>query len=218
MKQLHIKDATFLHPVPGLEHTWYYALNYVHGDLYEAEEVFRAGEPVEGRSLYLVRYPDGTVFQPVQKVPGTYPGEPYGEAGTIYIPYVKFEQGILEILAFCCDSGETGPFVQISLNEVKDCYNLAVTGSPVCLIRQGAGDEAEMIWPEKWHVKLAPNEVFVCRDGNDLYFSRWFEDPEYREETVVRNRAGDTLHVYNGDVFRMPDGQLWILDGEKEET
>jgi hypothetical protein len=55
-------------------------------------------------------------------------------------------------------------------------------------------------------------ETFVERKGDRLYFYRWHEDPDYREEIVVRNYpAGEIAKVIPGSLMTMPDGQIWIL-------
>ena len=52
----------------------------------------------------------------------------------------------------------------------------------------------------------------LLRAGGDrLYFSAWFEDPDYREEVVVRSFAtGAVAERIPGALMEMPDGQRWI--------
>ena len=79
---------------------------------------------------------------------------------------------------------------------------------------EGAGTREayrfRIIWPEELSFEIAPNESFGERAGDLLYFSAWFEDPDYREETVVRSaKTGEILGRFSGDVVRMPNGELW---------
>ena len=67
MKHIDTDGITFIEPISGATGEWYYGIGYEHGDLYEAEELFKIGEQVKGRSLVLVHYPDGTVYKPVPK-------------------------------------------------------------------------------------------------------------------------------------------------------
>ena len=62
--------------VRGGTSEWYWATDYVHGDLYEAEELFRQKNSVQSNSLYLIHYPDGMVYEPVLPVDGQYLGYP----------------------------------------------------------------------------------------------------------------------------------------------
>lgn len=48
--------------------------------------------------------------------------------------------------------------------------------------------------------------------SNRLYFNIWYEDPDYREETVVRSlRDGAVLDRFSGDVRIMPNGEAWRI-------
>ena len=70
MKTISTGGVTFIELVPGGTSEWYYGSSLTHGDLYEAEELFRMGREIEGRKLCLVRYPDGAVFWPAPKTAG----------------------------------------------------------------------------------------------------------------------------------------------------
>ena len=61
MKTIETNGITYIAPVPCGTDEWYYGISYEHGDLYEAEEVFKEGYDVEGRNLCLIHYPDGDV-------------------------------------------------------------------------------------------------------------------------------------------------------------
>ena len=62
MKAIDIHGMTNMELVRGETDEWYWATDYIHGDLYEAEELFRQGHPVRSNRLYLIHYPDGTVY------------------------------------------------------------------------------------------------------------------------------------------------------------
>ena len=53
MKIIDIRGIPNMEPVRGGTDEWYWATDYIHGDLYEAEELFRDGHPVKsnGRSM-----------------------------------------------------------------------------------------------------------------------------------------------------------------------
>ena len=57
MKTVDIQGITHIEPVPDGTSEWYYGISYEHGDLYEAEEVFRVGETVKGNTVCLIHYP-----------------------------------------------------------------------------------------------------------------------------------------------------------------
>lgn len=75
--------------------------------------------------------------------------------------------------------------VSLLLAEVNDYYNLILKQSLLMLTRQGNDGKFQIIWPEKVEFDIDETEVFVFRKDSQLYFCRWYEDPDYREEIVV---------------------------------
>ena len=188
MKTIETGGITYIELIPYGTDEWYYGISYEHGDLYEAEEVFKEGQDVEGRNLCLIHYPDGEIYRPVPKQPGIYPAEPVYHDGSIYILSVDFLKSLIQILRFDCNSHEIDIIEELP----------------------------EIIWPEKTQFEMGDHDSFYLRDGDKLYFSRWYEegdDADYRywEETVVRDLTGEIIEVYPGDVRKMPNGEMWHL-------
>ena len=48
-------------------------------------------------------------------------------------------------------------------------------------------------------------------NGERIYFTAWYEDPDYREETIVRSLKGEILDRFPGDIRIMPGGEKWHL-------
>ena len=217
MKTINTEGITYIQLVPSGTAEWYYGLSYEHGDIYEAEEIFRAGHAVEGRNLILIHYPDGTVYRPIEKRPSEYCTEPVYLDGKIYILNVDFNNSRIQILRFGCEDHQTEIYQELPLNAVKDCYNLALITSPLTLTRQNASEQKlDIIWPEHLSIPMEPHDSFFLRDGDRLFFNRWYEEGEgisyrYWEETVIRSLDGEIKEILPGDVMRMPDGELWHL-------
>ena len=216
MKLIQTDGITYIDAVPGGTGEWYYGLNFEYGDLYEAEEIFKSGRPVEGRDLILVRYPDGTVYRPVARTAGEYSEAPVYYGGGIYVLIVSFKDAEIRILCFDCRELTTKTVAVLPLDAVKDCYNLQLHVSPVCLTRQGGDGRFDLVWPEKSSFMMGEHESFFLRDGDRMFFNKWYEEGEddayrYWEETVVRDLDGSILEIFPGDVRLMPDGELWQI-------
>ena len=69
MKRIITNGITNLEPLPGSSE-WHWGADYASNDLYEAEELFRSGHPIRKNRLFLVRCPEGTVYEPVRTKPG----------------------------------------------------------------------------------------------------------------------------------------------------
>ena len=117
----------------------------------------------------------------------------------------------IRLLRYDADSDSVTSIVTLPRSAVEDCYNLMPHVSPLCLTRQTA-DRFQILWPERADFSIHPAESFCFREGDRLYFSRWYEDPDYREEVVVRRmRDGAVLEQYRGALNAMPDGSQWLL-------
>lgn len=214
MKEIDLNGITFLRPVREGTSEWYYAMDYDNGDLYELQELyhFENGTSFEGNQLYLIHYPDGEVIEPVKGHQHSALGEPVYYDGKISFVRVDFSSEKIHILQFDCQSREVREIDEIPLSSVKDCYNLRLFEHPLTLTRQPNDGTLELIWPVKKTIQITEKESFFYLEGNRLYFNRWFEDPFFREETVIRDKdSGQILEVLSGDVHIMPNGEMWHL-------
>lgn len=212
MKTIDLHGITNLEPVRGGTDAWYWSTDYIHGDLYEAEELFRDGHEIQCNKLYLIRYPESVVYEPIPKTAGQYIGYPVYYHGYVMLLTVHFGEGIIHILRFVPEQEKTEEIAQIPLSAVKDCYNLMLHTSPLMLTRQANDNSFEIIWPERIRFPIKNRESFNFRDGDQLYFTIWHEDPDYWDETVVRSlHDGTILDRYPGDIHIMPNGDKWLI-------
>ncbi|SDB64472.1 hypothetical protein [Butyrivibrio sp. INlla16] len=215
IKRIETGGITYIEPVNGATSEWYYGMDYEHGDLYEAEEVFREGYKVKGRKLCLVHYPDGQVYVPVPKTEGHYSDIPVFFENGIFIIDVDFPKEMIRIMRFNCNDYHVSIHEEIPLSSVKDCYNLQLHTTPLMLSRQ-CGNELDIVWPEKLILSMGDHDTFFMRDGEKLFFGRWYEEGEgvdyrYWEEIIVRNLSGDVIETLPGDIIQMPNGEMWHL-------
>lgn len=206
-----LHGMTNLDPLHGTAE-WYWATDYIHGDLYEAEELYRDGHSVTSNRLYLVHYPDGTVYEPVPPADGQYLGYPAYDNGTIALLLVNFPKGAIRLLRFDPKTECTQQAALIPLSSVENCYNLIPCTAPLCLTRQPNDNTFELLWPEQVRFPIEEHETLNFRDGDKLYFSVWYEDPDYREETIVRSLSdGTILERFSGYIRILPNGERWLI-------
>ena len=195
--------------------SWYWGMDYTSGDLYEAEELYQDGHPIKKNRLIFVNFPEGEVYEPVIAGDAQYLGRPVYWEGSIYMLLVDFSKRVMSILDWNVQEGPSEApktAAELPLDAAKDCYNLMLETSPLCLLRQGRDDDFQVIWPEQGAFAIDPRESLYFRDGERLIFSKWFEDPYYREELIIRKYpTGEILEQRPGGARRMPDGQLWLL-------
>ncbi len=162
--------------------------------------------------LIFVHYPDGKVFEPIKAKENQYFGNPACIEGIIYILLVNFDEQMIYVIQCSHNMQEFSTLVKIPLSEVRDCYNLKIDGSPIMLTQQGGKHHFQIIWPKKVDFDIDERESFLFRKDNKLFFSKWHEDPVYREEINIREYpSGNLLEKLPGSIMTLPDNQNWIL-------
>jgi hypothetical protein len=211
MKTINTQGITHLEELEGTA-KWLWGTDYIHGDLYEAEELFYSNHKIKANTLLFVSYPEGKVIQPIKAQDGQYFGKPIYYDNHIIILLVDFNVKMIQLEQYDEITMEVTNIVSIPLSEVKDCYNLMPNTKPLMLTRRGSENLFEIIYPTKIQFSIGNNESFYFRNGDKLYFSAWFEDEEYREEVIVRDvHTGEVMENISGAITLMPDGQVWLL-------
>lgn len=210
MKRISTQGISYIEPLEGSAE-WYWGMDYTSGDLYEAEELFKDGNLVSQNRLLFIHYPDGEVIQPLIAEKGQYLGRPVFYEGNIILLLADFPAGEIRILQF--DGEKIAALAVVPLSEVHNCYNVMLKRWPLMLIRQGSEDKFQILWPEKVEFAVGATEAFDFRLDGKLYFSTWHEDPNYREEILVREvESGQVVGRFPGSAAVMPDGQIWLLE------
>lgn len=211
MKRIITNGITNLEPLAGSS-KWYWGSDYASGDLYEAEELFRSGHPIRKNRLVLVRCPEGTIYEPVCTKPGQYLGRPAYHNGQVVLLLVDFPKEEIRILSFDEAKKTIEPLAVLPLSVVADCYNLMLETPPLMLTRSAHDNQFQILWPERRDFAIEDHEFFEFLEGNRLYTSVWYEDPDYREELLVRDYdTGELLERIPGSLRQMPNGQKWLL-------
>jgi len=187
---------------------WYWCSTLT--DIYEAEEAMQAGKVLEGTKLFLIHYPDGRVYQPFPKREKTYMNVPVWDNDRICISSVDFNTKEISVYCFYPSNEEVKLMATLPLSVVPDCYNLRLFTEPLMLTRNRHENKFHIIWPEKISIDVGNTESLICRDNDKLYFSAWFENPDYNEKIIVRDiHTGSVLEEYPGTLYRMPNGEWW---------
>lgn len=192
---------------------WYWGMDYTGGDLYEAEALFRDGHEIRCSRLIFLHDPDGRTAEPLQAKKGQYFGLPVFYQEQVYLLMVDFPAEKILIFSWKPDTDTVDCVQELPLSDAIDCYNLCLhAGASLMLLRQGGSEPFQIIWPEKAQFAISPREGFDFREGDKLYFSRWEEDPDYREEVVIRQfPTGEILEVLPGSLWEFSDGQYGLL-------
>jgi len=212
MKEIRLDGITYLEKVEFGD-DWYWGTNYLYGDLYEAEELYRDNSEIESNRLVFVHYPDGEVFEPVKPEKNKYFGRPLFNDGKLIILLVDFAKEKIILDSYTYPENKLEKITEISLDKVKDCYNLMLVGEKLTLCRQGFDGCFDIIWPENISFTVGNNESLLFREGDKLYFEDWCEYGNNEiYETVIRDLySGEIIKKLPGTVMVMPDKSKWHL-------
>ncbi|MBR5381819.1 MAG: hypothetical protein IK136_04280 [Oscillospiraceae bacterium] len=210
MKRIVTNGIGYLERLTGSSE-WYWGSDYTSGDLYEARELFELGRDIRRNRLVLVHFPDGRVVVPVEARDSQYFGRPVFFNGLVALLLVDFPAGLVRLLGYDDGRGDIVTVAELPLDEAGDCYNLMPAVSPLSIVQQTSDHRFRILWPDRADFPLEPSESFDRRDGDRLVFSRWYEDPDYRETVVIRDLRGQVLDSFPGTTLDMPDGQRWLL-------
>lgn len=211
MKRIITKGITYLEPLQGSSE-WYWGMDYTGGDLYEAGDLYREGHPIQRNRGILVRYPEGIVYEPVHTKTGQYLGIPAYCDGKVALLMVDYPKEEIHILNFDGATAKTHPLAVLPLALAEDCFNLMLKTSPLLLTISSQDNRFYILWPERREFVLEERESFILLDGDRMFTEKWYEDPDYRDEVLVRDvKTGKVLERMPGSLCPMPNGQKWLL-------
>lgn len=133
-----------------------------------------------------VHYPEGEVIEPVLAEPGQYFEKPIYDNGRFIMLLVDFPLAKINIIAYKPETKKISSLVTLPLAVAENCRNLALRLSPLMLVRQ-SDDKFQILWPENKSFPIGSTEGFYFRKEEKLYFSAWYEDPDYRVEIIIRD-------------------------------
>ncbi len=189
----------------------YYGIDHCGDDLYEARELYEDGHRFDRNRLLFVSYPEGITCEPLKAERGQYFNDPVFDEGNIFVLKVDFTCGKF-IIYRGEKPEELNEFVELDMKKEEDCYNLRLVTSPVTLIKTSRDHVFHILWPLRSEFEIGIRESFDHRIDEYLIFSEWFEDPDYREEAVIRKYPdGERLWNHKGTIVRMENGQEWLI-------
>ena len=181
-------------------------------DLYDAKETIKSGETFSGMNCHLIHFPDGIVHSPFGLSENVYIERPVWDNGNLFFLSVDFCKQIIHITCYFPDEQRLETIKELQLNVVEDCYNLMLKTSPLMLCRDSNNGIYEIVWPENKKIEIGQTEGLLFRDGEDLYFPEWYEDPDYRENVIIRDlNTGKIKDKFEGYLCKLPNGVYWKI-------
>lgn len=190
---------------------WYFGQNNIYLDAYEVPE-YNGTYP--GNRLCFFESPSGHIFEPVKEVHNVYIDKPIYDREKKSFGFLRFDfnKNFLKVIIFNPLNYEVNKLISLPMAEIGELINVRLLTSPLTLIRDNVNyNSVDFIWPNKVHLVLEDNEGLTFHDNGKLYSSKWIEDPDYREEIIIRDaETGKIIDRIPGYLTQMPDGSIWI--------
>lgn len=181
----------------------------------EAYEVPEFGNKYPGTKLYFIEYPSGKVFEPIKQEVNVFLERPIYEHrdNSFGIIRYDFNKEVIQVLIFRPECYSVNTITEIPFLKFGDMINVRLIISPFALVKHDVHKDAvEFIWPKERNYEFEKNESLYFQDEGQLYLTKWIEDPDYREEIIVRDaKTGKILERSPGYLRRMPDGSMWKM-------
>ena len=181
----------------------------------EAYEVPKFKNKYPGTRLYFIEYPSGKVFEPIKQETNVFLERPVYEYkdNSFGIIRYDFNKEVIQIIIFKPECSSVKTIKEIPFSKAGDMINLRLIISPFALVKHDVhNDSVEFLWPKEINYEFEKNESLDFQDDGKLYLTKWIEDPEYREEIIVRDAiTGQILERSPGYLRRMPDGSIWKM-------
>lgn len=192
--------------------SWYYGQWTLCSEAYEVPD-FNNEYP--GTRLYFMSYPSGEVFEPIKQERNVFLERPVYEKTEDSFGIIRydFNQKIIQVLSYLPQNQDVRTLVEVPFSKLGNLNNVRLITSPLALVKHEIQKDAvEFLWPEERHIDLEKNESLYFQNEGKLYTSKWMEDPEYREEIIIRDaKTNIILERKPGYMRVMPDGFVWMM-------
>lgn len=191
---------------------WYYGRWTPCSEAYEVPD-FKNKYP--GTRLYLIEYPSGKIYEPIKQEENVFLESPVFECqdNSFAILRYDFNTEVIQVLIFKPEDSDVKVLTEMPFSKVGDMINVRLVTSPFALVKHNVhGDAVDFLWPKEMHLQFEANEGLCFQNNGKLYTSKWVEDPDYREEIIIRDaETGQIIERTPGYLRRMSDDSVWKM-------
>lgn len=170
----------------------------------------------QGSVLYLYDLYENKIYIPFEKRKNVLYQEPLFYNDMIYFLQIDYDNQKIN-LYHLSSSKPLEKVTDFSIGEVN-LYNLGLTGEKVHITSQDVSFIS--YYPERFEIKLEPNESVICIADGKIYINAWIEEGvendeitnnySYYEKILIKDKEGKLLSEEVGSLTQFPDGKLRI--------
>lgn len=168
----------------------------------------------EGNQVYLIHI-KGEIFEPIKKEKNVFLSEPvynYDDNAFAIIKY-DFNKKTIQIIKYDIEAYNCSVIGEIPLSKGRDLINVRILQNSYILVKHEVLENCtDILYPIEKRIQLEEYEdVFLINDGK-LISSKWIEDPDYREEIIIRDyETTKIIDRKDGYISIMPNGEIWMF-------
>lgn len=211
-KQFHGYEKLYPENIDGTTE-WFYCKQ---PDFLDVEDLLETPDNFifEGNQVFLINI-SGRIFEPIQQEHNVFLSKPIYNADDNALAIIKydFSKECIQIVKYDIQTDSCSVIGEVPLSKGEDLINVRILQNSYVLIKhEFIEDITNILYPVEKQIQLEKNEdLFLISDGR-LISSKWIEDPDYREEIIVRDfNTTEIITRKNGYVSIMPNGEIWML-------
>lgn len=166
----------------------------------------------EGTRLIMLNI-QGEMFEPVKREENVFVSEPFYniDEDKFLVIRIDFNKQVIELIKFSTSQNDAEVIFDMALKNGGDLINLIVIRNSD-FFGKYEGENFKIFYPKNMLVFLKKNESIYAVNDDKFICSKWIEDPEYREEIIIRNISdGEITDRKPGYSEIMPNGELWLM-------
>lgn len=168
----------------------------------------------EGNQLFLMNI-SGRIFEPIQQKHNVFLSQPIYNIDDNALAIIKydFSKGSIQIVKYDIQTDYCSVVGEVSLSKGGDLINVRILQNSYVLVKhEPIKDITSILYPFEKKIQLEENEGLFLINDNKLISRKWIEDPDYREEIIVRDfNTTEITERKNGYASIMPNGEIWML-------
>lgn len=208
LKEFSNSESIYAEHIEGSD-KWFYCQipNGVYPD-----DLLETGYKFDGTCLMMINI-QGEIYEPVKREENVFVSEPFYniDEDKFLVITIDFNKQVIELIKFSTSQNDAEVIFDMALKNGGDLINLIVIRNSD-IFGKYEGENFKMFYPKNMLVFLEKNESIYAVNDDKFICSKWIEDPEYREEIIIRNISdGEITDRKPGYSEIMPNGELWIM-------
>ncbi len=167
----------------------------------------------EGTRLIILNI-QGEMYEPIKREKNVYLSNPFYnvDESEFLVIRIDFNNQVIQLIKFSTMLIDDPTVIfEMPLQNGGDLINLLVVRNSDILAKY-EDEKFNMFYPYKTSFNLEEKESVYAVNNDKFICSRWFENPDYKEEIITRSIPdGKIIDRKPGYAEIMPNGELWLL-------